>query len=198
MKTVKVWQIVALVVVLLGSGAGVYGWRSSVTTAKAEALPANTQLVAAQLGNVVNAVSASGTLSFPNSSDLNFGSAGTVQKVDVRVGDSVKKGQSLAGIEATDLQRAVTQATLNLKTAQTNLSSTQTLYTKEDLDKAKAALTLAHAVLDKAQKALQTGQTPDPLVVAVKTAAVESAQKALDLALTPDPLVITARQNAVA
>lgn len=193
----KMWQAITVVVVLVGSGAGTYQWRHSAKSSAVALLPANTQLATAQLGNVVNAVTASGTMSFTNSSDLTFGSSGTVAKVNVVIGDSVKKGQSLASIDTADLQRAVTQANVNLTTAQTNLTNLQELYTADDLAKAKASLALATANLNKALQALTDGQTPDPLQVAVKQAAANAAQNAYNLASTPDPNVVTSRQNAV-
>ncbi|MBI2854224.1 MAG: efflux RND transporter periplasmic adaptor subunit [Chloroflexi bacterium] len=197
MKGIKAWQTFLLIIVFLGTGGGVYGWRHQASNAKAAALPANTQLVAVQYGNVVNAISANGSLSFPNSADLTFGTASTVLKVNVNVGDSVKKGQSLAAIDSVDLQRAVAQATFNLKTAQTNLINAQNHYAADDLTKASASVALATANLNKALQAQQDGKTPDVWVVAVKKAAVDSAQNALSVAMTPDPLVITTRQNAV-
>ncbi|MDO8472636.1 MAG: biotin/lipoyl-binding protein, partial [Dehalococcoidia bacterium] len=159
----KMWQAITLVVALVGSGAGAYTWRHSVKTSQVASLPANTQLATVQLGNVVNAVTASGTLSFTSSSDLTFGSAGTVLKVNVGVGDAVKKGQSVASIDTADLLRAVTQASINLKTAQTNLTNAQTPYTADDLNKAKATVALATANLNKALQSLTDGQAPDPL-----------------------------------
>ena len=41
---------------------------------------------------------------------LSFGALGTVETVNVEVGDSVKKGDVLTMLDATDLQAKVTQA----------------------------------------------------------------------------------------
>lgn len=198
MKGRKKWQAVVLIVVFVGSGGGVFGWRHAAASPKTTALAANTQLVAVQYGNVVNSVSASGSLSFPNVADLTFGTAGTVKQVSVSPGDAVKKGQVLAALDASALQRSLTQAQVNVATAQTNLTNAQTPYSATDLQKAQNAVSQAQMGLQVAQQNLRNAQILDPLAIAVKQVAVSAAQNALNLAQNIDPLTLAAKQNAVA
>src|SRR2546425_3441552 len=85
------------------------------------------RVVAASVGNVVATVSASGTVQSASTANADFVTAGTVTEVDVKVGDTVAKGQVLAKVDP-----AAAQDTLN--TAQANLTSA-----RQALTRAKAA-----------------------------------------------------------
>ena len=86
LKALKLWQILLLALVALGTAAGVYGIYSWSTSADTPSLPANTQLVAAQYGDPVTTVSASGSLVFPTRAQPTFGSAGTVEEQVPKMG----------------------------------------------------------------------------------------------------------------
>src|SRR3989304_8723693 len=100
LKTLRLWQILVLVVVALGVARGVYGIYSWATSPDTSSLPANTQLVAVQYGDLVSTVSASGSLVFPTRAQPTFGSAGTVEEVSAKDGETVKKGQVLAKLDS--------------------------------------------------------------------------------------------------
>ena len=57
--------------------------------------------------------------------DLSFGVGGFVESIPVEVGESVQAGQTLAALDAAELQRTVAQATLELDTAQAQLGQLQ-------------------------------------------------------------------------
>ena len=86
LKALKLWQVLLLALVALGAPAGVYSVYSWSTSADTPSLPANTQLVAAQYGDPVTTVSASGSLVFPTRAQPTFGSAGTVEEQVPKMG----------------------------------------------------------------------------------------------------------------
>ena len=185
MKTLKLWQAVVLVVVMLGAGGGVYGVYNWAAGPDTGTLPDNVQLVQVQYGNLVNSVSSGGNLVFPIKEQLIFGSAGTVQEVNVQEGDIVEEGQVLARIDSastTTLERGVAQARVNLKDAEEDLSLTslQTVlqaqnslesaeenlaralnpYTESDIAQAELAVMNAELALQTAHENLQKAQDP--------------------------------------
>lgn len=175
LRSLKAWQVLVLVVVILGSAGGTYAVFSSNKGSGTTALPENTQLSKVQLGTVTNAVSTSGSLAFTTKSDMTFGSAATVLQVGVKEGDSVTKGQVLAKGDTTALERSVTQAKINLKTAQKNLDDAKNPYTAADLRKAQNSLAQAQIAYDSAVKDLNNAQNPDSLTISQKQVAVDIA-----------------------
>ena len=86
LKALKLWQILLLALVALGTAAGVYGIYGWSTNPDTPSLPANTQLVPVEYGDLVTTVSASGSLVFPTRAQPTFGSAGTVEEQVPKMG----------------------------------------------------------------------------------------------------------------
>ncbi|MDR3070329.1 MAG: HlyD family efflux transporter periplasmic adaptor subunit [Propionibacteriaceae bacterium] len=142
----------ALVVVV---GGGVAFSQGLFTTApQASQTVSRNYTVAKQSLN--ETVGVDGTLAPAKQAQLNFSSAGTVEKVYKTVGDTVKKNEKLAEIDDTDLKNAV-------EMAQANLASAQAAYTEAksgsaanrkaaqaEVDSAKAGLKSAKANLKSA------------------------------------------------
>lgn len=59
-----------------------------------------------------------------NSSDLNFERSGVVSSINIKVGDTVKRNQTLASLSSVDLIAQVSQAAATLESAQANLNAT--------------------------------------------------------------------------
>ena len=173
LKTLKLWQVVVLLLVVFaiaGGVYGIYGWASGSSTSS---LSANTQLVRVQYGNLTNSVSASGSLIFAIGEELTFGSAGTVQGVNVKEGDEVKKGDVLANLDNTSvlsLQEAVTSARIALRDAEEALEKAQNPYTEAEIAKANAAV-------QQAQQQLLVAQAEGPLDIADAEDALDNAEK---------------------
>ncbi|MDR0859744.1 MAG: HlyD family efflux transporter periplasmic adaptor subunit [Candidatus Peribacteria bacterium] len=73
-------------------------------------------------GNLETVLTIKGTTKFADSQKLTFmGSKGKVKTVNVKVGDLVKKGQTLASMTTDDLDDQVTQARINLDDAKQSL-----------------------------------------------------------------------------
>lgn len=104
-------------------------------------------------------------------SKLSFKVGGTVENVNVQVGDNVRTGQLIAQLDAKDYELQVEQAQAGLeqaKAAATNAKSTyertRELYendnaSKSDLDGARAAYESANAAVSAAEKQLELARS---------------------------------------
>jgi HlyD family secretion protein len=173
--TLKVWQVVVLVLIVCGIVGGFYAaYGRASTSGVSSTLPANSRLVLVQYGNLTNSVSASGSLVFPNTENLTFGSAGTLQEVNVQVNEAVKKGDVLAKLDDASilsLQEAVASARLDLENAQNALDDAENPYTVSQI-------TEANATVQQAQQQLANAQAQGPLDIADAEYAVTQAENA--------------------
>ncbi|MDD2233471.1 MAG: biotin/lipoyl-binding protein [Desulfitobacteriaceae bacterium] len=149
------WVISGLVGVLV-LGGGYWGY----TQLKAEPAAATNITAPAKMGNVKKVITATGTVNFPHSIPLQFSNKGQVVELNVKDGDSVKKGQVLARIDEADLQTTVQQQQANLKTAQTKLQSIRDGFNAQTKATAQSALIKAEQNLITAQ------QNADPAYLA--------------------------------
>jgi multidrug efflux pump subunit AcrA (membrane-fusion protein) len=95
----------AVAVVIVVAAAGTWVAISNRHKASGATPPTATtkEVVAVTTGSISNTVSAEGTVAAAATDDLNFGAAGTVTAVNVKVGDSVKKGQTVATMTSPSL-----------------------------------------------------------------------------------------------
>jgi HlyD family secretion protein len=98
-------------------------------------------------------IAANGTLKPAQQVAVSFGVGGTVESVQVVVGERVEAGQVLAALDAVELEHAVAQAELELQTAQTRLAQLEADATPvpERVLAATAAITSAQAALTQAR-----------------------------------------------
>lgn len=82
---------------------------------------------------VAATIAGSGNLEPQAQSNVNFKVAGTLTEIDVHVGDHVSAGQTLAKIDSSAEQNAVSQAQANLATAQANLQAVETPLTQNQI-----------------------------------------------------------------
>lgn len=78
---------------------------------------ASARTVTVARGDLVESVSASGSLESAKTSALSFGTSGTVEKIYVEVGDRVKKGAKLAVLDRTEALEELAAAKANLAAA---------------------------------------------------------------------------------
>jgi HlyD family secretion protein len=137
-KARKIWIPIVVVVLLIAGGLGYYYWnQQSTKTQQTSSDTLNTTKV--RQGSINISVSGSGTLTAGQETNLAFSVSGTVDKVNVEVGDQVKKGDALAQLsDLTSLQDKINSAQQNLASAQQSL----------DTLKQNAASNLANAQLD--------------------------------------------------
>jgi HlyD family secretion protein len=178
------WIVLAAVLIVI---AAVVFWRmraSSTTTV------ATTTATVGQ-GALTLAVSGSGSVAAARTVELPFQQSGTVTSVDVKVGDQVKAGQTLAQIDPADLKLALQQSQANLKSAQASFDQTTNgSTTPEDLASAQAALDSAKAQLAKTK----TGTVTD---VQSAQATLAAAQAKLDALKNPTQADLSAAQSKV-
>ncbi|MDD5103741.1 MAG: biotin/lipoyl-binding protein [Candidatus Peribacteraceae bacterium] len=96
------------VVIVIGSSYFVFANGESETST----VTSNLTLV--ERGNIITSVESTGTVTFANEQKLKFNTKGTVAKVNVKEGDTVKKGQVIAELDKTSAQADVTTAALAL------------------------------------------------------------------------------------
>src|ERR1700761_4838164 len=90
---------------------------------KSSSARVSTETVTAADGVVQTTASGSGNVEPAVDEDLNFSTSGTVQTVDVKVGQKVKKGQLIATLDPSAAKLALQEAKANLLEAQDNLKS---------------------------------------------------------------------------
>ena len=99
LKVLQPWKAIVIAIVVMGAtGGGVYTYTQSDST-ESGALEEGQQFVEVKKGDLTRQVTSSGSIVFPNSQSLFFGSQGTVEEVSVEVGDQVQTGQILARLD---------------------------------------------------------------------------------------------------
>ena len=111
------WAVlIALLIIVGGSGA----WLLTRSDAATTSTPMTTQ---ASSGTVKETVSVAGTLEPAKTADLDFAVAGTVTRVYVKAGDTVRKGQAIAAVGSSALAAARTAAQASYDAALTQRST---------------------------------------------------------------------------
>ncbi len=108
MKKKRTWIILGVIAVLIGGG--IYLATRSSSRASASELLANAQTANVVQTTLVTSVDSTGSIVPEATLDLSFSTVGTVDKVNVTVGDRVKQGDVLATLDTSALQLKVTQA----------------------------------------------------------------------------------------
>ena len=147
------------IVMLAAAGGGWYYYTQYLpgqTTTGEETI----QTARVRQGNLVIGASGSGTLLPAQEVDLGFSSGGVLSEMLVEVGDWVETGDVLARIDPTALERAVTQAEVDLMVAQDNLDAIENPYTQLDRSQAYLATDQAAAALTEAREDLVAAMEP--------------------------------------
>ncbi|KUP20990.1 efflux RND transporter periplasmic adaptor subunit [Paenibacillus sp. DMB5] len=127
---------------------------------EASAAPLNTAIVAK--GNILNAVSGSGSVSPINTGSIRTKEAGEVDQVMVVKGDVVKKGDVLITFVASDMSDKMKEAEKSLTSLKTDLTDKQENYktlamnnaTEEELASAKKAIEKAESDIADQQESI--------------------------------------------
>jgi HlyD family secretion protein len=127
-------------------------------TPAADLTPTPQRESASTYADTSSTVNANGVVAPRQQVNLSFGVGGFVEAVEVELGDRMQAGQVLASLDTTQLQRAVAQAELELKSAQARLAHLQAQATPipEQVLAATAAITNAQTMLSQART--QAGQ----------------------------------------
>ena len=175
------WQVIALVIVLVVIAAGAFVTYRSATNTEVGQLEEDQQLVTVRRGDLVNEISVSGSVSFPERENMTFGSQGVVAEVLVKEGERVSEGTVIARLDAETiarLEREVSEANAALRDAQAELDD---LVSPPDLSVAEArqAVAVAQDTLDDANEALDAVLSPTALQTSELAERVAAAARAL-------------------
>lgn len=162
---------------------------------------------AAKGGEIENTNTFSGTTKIKDETAVTVEMAGTIEEMDVELGDSVSKGQTLLRVKGTDVENGIKTAQAALESAQaayndsdvsvansenqleTGLTNAKTSYdkavsgyeeTKRQFDNTEQ-LYQAGAISEDAYKQAQAGLDQSQKSVEQAKAALDSAQKAYDI-----------------
>ena len=190
--SIKVATINVVLLLLIG-GAGFWGY--SVLHPKAA--PVATQTATVSRGDVLATVSATGKVISPSDVGLAPLVAGTLASLNVKVGDHVSAGQTLAQIDTTNLTTAMASANATLISAKATVSAL--VPTKTPAEQAQAALTLlqSQAAVDLAKKNLADQSAVINANAATYQSTVDSALKSLNDAKAIAALNAVTYQNSV-
>jgi HlyD family secretion protein len=168
-----------------------------VGCAKSTSTTGTIQTAKVQSGNLVVSTTTTGNLAFTQTENIAFDMAGTVEQVMVETGDSVKKGDILATLDASawndqlkTLQKAVATAQNNLLNAESNISSQQiavrqaqiNLLSAQDAVTSIPIVRAAQDSVDIAQAALNSALASSSIGANVSAENVIYIQQRLDAA----------------
>ena len=120
MKKKRIWIILGAVLVLLVVGFIL----TRVTATTASAQQTNVQMGRVTRATLLSTVDSSGSVTPESKVTLSFGTSGTVSKVNVQVGDHVKKGDVLAELDTSSLELQLAQQQQALISQQASYSMT--------------------------------------------------------------------------
>ncbi len=146
-----------IVVVLLLLIVAVVGLRKDPAGEAARSL----RTVAVAKGQVVQSVSASGSVVSAASASVNFATSGTLNTLGVRPGDRVNAGQQLATLDQTQAARQLNAANAQLAVAQQALDNAQSR--GADTTQARSQVAQAEVQVGSAQQTLDQGVLTSPV-----------------------------------
>ena len=168
-------NIIIIVVLILAVGAyAVYSF-----TKKPE--PKYTTVKVAR-GDVLQTVSATGTVEAETKLDLRFMNSGKIEKINIEVGDDIEEGETLARLNTDQLESQLTKAKAGLNAAVANLNKLLEGATAEDIRVSETAVENAQIALSSAQINLIDTEASAEKDIANAVASVANAQVSLDSA----------------
>src|SRR5260221_7252159 len=163
----RVLAVLVLATAILG-GTIVYAQASKVTTTYRTAL--------VTYGTITQSIGMAGNLTPVSEADLNFASAGTVQNLYARVGQTVAAGAPLASLDSPLLSAQLLQAQATLSSALAKLAQDQAGPTGQSLTSAQNSVASALVAMTNAQTSLADTQAINAQAVAAAQAPVTAAQ----------------------
>ena len=177
------WAVVlAGVIVLL---AGAYFAFSFLTGGEeADEVEATIEEVSVERGSLTNILETTGSASARRQSDLIFLVAGTVESVEVGLGDTVSSGQVLGQLNERDTRRDLETAEAKLEQERLRLDQLMEPPTNSELASAQQSIASAHSQAASAQISLDNLEgSPSLAKIASADAAVQQARASLEQVL---------------
>ncbi len=134
----------------------------------------------AERGEVVQTVSATGTVEAAGSVDLSFANSGKIKEIDIKVGDKIEKDIVLAKLETAQLESQLAKAEAGLSAAVANLNKLLAGASAEDIRVSETAVENAEIALANAQQNLTDVQASAEKDIASAEASVASARVTLN------------------
>lgn len=119
----KIIKVVSAVVVVCLIGGGGYYFYNKSAKAKAASNTTRYYTVTAQKSNIDVTVSATGTVEATQTKDVVANNSGTVQNLNVKVGDTVNQGDAIAKVQSDDIDAAVSKANLTVQQQQLQVNN---------------------------------------------------------------------------
>ncbi len=164
----KRWIIIIIVVaVVIG---GIFGWRAYSQNKAHQELMASLQTLMVEEGTLVATIGATGRVRSNQSAELAWKTSGTVDQVNVKVGDAVVLDTELAILEQTSLSQSVILAEADLVSAQKAL---------DDLLNSDSQRAQALQAVEDAEQALEDMLNPE-LQQAQALQAIADADQAVE------------------
>lgn len=131
------------------------GSKATENTLKEAYKPVPVKLIAIQQEAADNIIHVTGYLSTENETKLSFKTGGVIEKIFVKEGDQIRRGQLLATIKSTEISAQVQQVQLAVQKAERDYQRAQNLYadsvaTLEQLQNARTGLDIARQNLSQA------------------------------------------------
>ncbi|MGD2155341.1 MAG: efflux RND transporter periplasmic adaptor subunit [Anaerolineales bacterium] len=165
-------RVLIAIVVLAVLGGAFFAYRRFSAQQQQEAMLAELQTANIERGTLVATIGATGKVHSNQSALLSWQTSGTVEQVNVEVGDQIVKDQELASISQTSLPQNVILAQADLVSAQRELDN----LLNSSLQQAQAL-----QAVEDAQQALEDALNPE-LAQARAQEAIADAEKAVELA----------------
>lgn len=135
-------------------------------------------------GEILQTVSATGTVEAAKKLNLNFVNSGRVQEINVKVGDHVEKDAILAKLDIAQLESQLEQARAGLNSATADLNKLLEGATDEDIRLSETAVDNAKTSLDNAKLSLSDTETSSANDILSAEASLNSAKITLSNAQT--------------
>ncbi len=139
---------ILVVLAILALGGAAYVVYNGTRSQTANAATTGTQTATVTRGNLIATVNSAGPVAARRQLGVTFGTAGTVSRVYVQLGDRVKQGQVLAELDTTDLQIQLANATSSFNAAQARYELAKAGPSDSDLAAARAQVDNAQANYD--------------------------------------------------
>jgi len=131
-------------------------------------------------GEVLQTVSATGTVEAAKKLDLRFVNSGKIKEINARVGDRVESGKALAKLDTVQLESQLAKAKASLGAATANLSKILEGATAEDIKVSETAVENAQVAFDNSKRNLEDAKISAEKEIANAQASLNSAKTTLN------------------
>ena len=168
---------------------------------------AETQLLTIRRGDLVNSVSINGTLEYANRERISFATTGTIDNIEIEVGDFVSQGDILMSLDddaIIDANESLQNASVALRDAQDKLEVLINPDDKAINDATLKILNAQHTLSDAEDALADMLETPEAQVVAAELdlakaiSQVDAAEENLYKLLEPTDVEIANAELAIA